>query len=101
MHCICINVNALLPKIHEVRCTANITNVLIIGISDTNLDETAWSSELVVDCYELVRLDQSEKGGGIVCYITTLIAYGYKENFWSNTESITESITVEIFSAYI
>ena len=97
MHCIRINVNGLLPKIHEVRCTGNITNVLIIGISETKLDETAWSSELVVDGYELVRLDQSEKGGGIVCYITTSIAYGYRENFWSNTESI----FVEIFSAYI
>ena len=51
MHCICININGLLLKIHKVRCTANITNVLIIGISETKLDESIWSIELVVDGY--------------------------------------------------
>ena len=46
MHFIHININSLLPKIDEVRCIANITNVSIIGISETELDETIWSSEL-------------------------------------------------------
>ena len=62
MHCIRISINILLPKVHEVRCTANMTNALIIGISETKLDETIWSSELMVYGYDLVRLDQSEKG---------------------------------------
>ena len=90
MHCFRININSLLPKIHEVRSTANITNTLIIGIGENKLDETIWSSELTVDGYDLVRLDQSEKGGGVVCYMLHIVT---KRAFCSNTESI----FVEIF----
>ena len=46
------------------------------------------SSELEVDGYDLVRLDRSRRGGGVACYIKSLIAYSYKESFCSNTESI-------------
>ena len=69
MHFIRININSLLPKIDEVRYNANITNVSIIGIRETKLDETTLSSELEVDGYDLVRLDQSRRDGGVACYI--------------------------------
>ena len=65
MHCIHINLNSVLPKIDEVRYIANITNASIIGISETNLDETILSSELEVDGgYDLVRLNWSRTGDG-------------------------------------
>ena len=57
MHFIYINVNGLLPKIDEVRYIANVTNASIIGISETKLDKTIWSSELEIDDYDLVRPD--------------------------------------------
>ena len=71
-----------------MRCIANITNASIIGVSETKQDETIWSSELEVDGYDLVRLDQLRRGGGVACYIKSSIAYNYKESFCSNTESI-------------
>ena len=43
-------------KIDEKRYIANVTNVHIIGIGDTKLDETILSSELEVDVYNLVVL---------------------------------------------
>ena len=57
MHFIHININSLLPKIDEIRYISNITNASIIGISETKIDETIWSSESEVDGYDLVRLD--------------------------------------------
>ena len=69
MHFIHININSLLPKIDKMCCIANITNVNIIRISETKLDETIFSSELEVDGYDLVRLDRPRTGGGIACYI--------------------------------
>ena len=51
-----ININSLLPKIDEMRHVANITNVSIIGKSETKLDEIILSSELEVDGYVLVRI---------------------------------------------
>ena len=68
MHFIHININSLLPKIIEVCYIANITNVSIIGISETNLDETIWSSELEVNGYDLVKLNRSRRGGGVAFY---------------------------------
>ena len=69
MHFIHININSFLPETDEVGYIANITNTSIIGISETKLDKTIWSSELEVDDYDLVRLDQSRRGGGVACYI--------------------------------
>ena len=39
------NISSLLPKIDKVHHTANATNVPIIGISETKLDEIILSSE--------------------------------------------------------
>ena len=58
MNFIHISVNSLLPKIGEVRYIANITNASVIEISETKLDETIFSSELEVDGYYVVTLDQ-------------------------------------------
>ena len=55
---------------------------------DSKLDKSILSSELEVDGYDLVRLDQSRRGDGVTCYIKSLIAYSYKDSFCSNTESI-------------
>ena len=75
MHFIQINTNSFLPEIDEVHYIANITNVSIIGVSETMIDETTLSSELEVDCYDLVRLDPSRRVGGVACYIKSSMAY--------------------------
>ena len=46
------------------------------------------SSELEVDGYDLVRLNWSRRGGGVACYIKSLIVYSDKDTFCSNIESI-------------
>ena len=51
---------------------SNITNTLIIGISEAKLNETILSSELGVDGYDLVRLDRSRRGQ---------IAYSYEDSY--------------------
>ena len=85
MHFILVNID-FCQKL--IKCSiAHITNASIIGISETELDETILSSEFNVNGYDLVRLNHSRKGGGVACYIKSLIAYSYKENFCSNIES--------------
>ena len=68
-----------MPKIDEVRHIANKINASIIGISETKLDETILSSELEVDGYDLLRPDQSRRGGGAASYIKSSIVYSYKD----------------------
>ena len=87
-HFIHININSLLPKTDEVRYIANITNALIVGISETKLEETIFSSELEVDGYDLVKLDQLRRGGGVTCYIKSLITSSHKDQQNSATKVI-------------
>ena len=75
MHFTQTNINITLPKMNKVGYIANITNESIIGISETKLDETVLLSELEVDAYDLIRLDQSRRGGCVACYIKSSIAY--------------------------
>ena len=79
MYFIPININNPMPKIDEVRHIANKTNASIIGISETKLDETILSSELEVDGYDLLRPDQSRRGGSAASYIKSSIVYSYKD----------------------
>ena len=65
MHFIHININSLLHKIDQVCYIANITNESTIGVTDTKLGKTIFSSELEVDGYDLVRLDRSVTDGGV------------------------------------
>ena len=100
IHFVDININIFLPKIDEVRYIANLTNVSIIGISETKLDETILSSELEVDGYDLVQLDRSRRCGGVACYIKSSIAYSYKDRFCSNTKSIFVDLCLNVSQSY-
>ena len=73
-HFIHIKINSLLPKNDEVCYNANITNVPIILISNTKLDENILPSKLKANGYDLVKLNWSMRGGSIVRYMKSSIA---------------------------
>ena len=68
MHFIHLNINSLLPKIDEIRYVAKLTNATVIGLNETTLDNTVLSSELEIEGYDLVRPDQSQRGG-VACFV--------------------------------
>ena len=43
--------------------------------------QSYFSSELEVDGYDLVRLDQSRRDGGAACFIKSSITYSFKDVF--------------------
>ena len=49
-----------------------ITNAAIVGIGETKLDESILSSEIDIEGYDLLRLDQSIRGGGVACLLKNL-----------------------------
>ena len=75
MHFIHINISWLLPKTAEVRYIANITNASIIGIRETKLHKIILSSELEVDGFDSVRLNQLRKGGAVAFYVKITFSY--------------------------
>ena len=93
MHFIHLNINSILPKIDEIRYIAKLTNATVIGLSETKLDNVVLSSELEIEGYDLLRSDQSRKGGGAACFVKNSISYDRKPNFCINIESI----FIEIF----
>ena len=88
MHFIHLNINSILSKIDEIRYITKLTNAIVIGLSETKLDNTVLSGELEIKGYDLVRSDQSRRGGGIVCFVKNSVSYNRKPKFWINTESI-------------
>ena len=93
MHFIHLNINSILSKIDEIRYIAILTNATFIGLSETKIDNAVLSSELGREGHDLVRSDQSRRGGGIACFVKNSISYNQKPNFCINTESI----FIEIF----
>ena len=77
-----------MSKIDEIRYIDKLTNAIIIGLSETKLDNTVLSSELEIEGYDLVRSDRSRRGGGVACFVKNSISYNRKLNFCINTESI-------------
>ena len=83
-----IQIKQLLSKIDEIRYVAKLTNAIVIGLSETELDNTGLSSELEIEGYGMVRFDRSKRGGGVACFVKNSISYNRKPNFSINTESI-------------
>ena len=61
-----LNVNSLLPKIEKLRTLAINTNISVLGITETKLDNTVSNEELKIDGYNLLRSDRNKNGGGVV-----------------------------------
>ena len=53
MHFIPLNINSILPKINKTPYITKLTNATDIGLSETKLDNTVFSSELEIEGYDL------------------------------------------------
>ena len=88
LHCICRNINSLLSKINELRNIAKLSNVAVIGIGESKLNNSVLSSEIHTDNYNTLRCDRKRHGGGVVCYIRNDLSYDVKSFFPPEIESI-------------
>ena len=59
-----LHANSLLSKIEELRTLAINTNISVLGITETKLDNTVSNEELKIDGYNLLRSDRNKNGGG-------------------------------------
>ena len=53
-----LNVNNLLPKIEEIGHLSELANVFVMGISERKLDGSVLNNEIIIEGYDLVRLDR-------------------------------------------
>ena len=88
MHFGYLNVNSLLSKIEELRTLAINTNISVLGITETKLDNTVSNEELKIDGYNLLWSDRNKNGGGVACYIKNKINHNRQSSISENIENI-------------
>ena len=88
LHFLHLNINSLLPKIDELRHIARLTNAVVIGISESKLDDSVLASEILIDEYDLLRCDRNRHGEGVACYIRNDLRYNVKSYFPKDIENI-------------
>ena len=88
LHFIHLNINSLLPKIDELIEVVKISNLTVIGITETKLDNSTGDSEISIDKNCAIRCDQNRKDGGVICYVTNKICYNNKSCISKQIENI-------------
>ena len=46
-----------------------LSEALVIGISESKLDDSVLSSEIQIQNFDLIRSDRNRHGGGVTCFI--------------------------------
>ena len=88
MHFRHLNVNSLLSKIEELRTLAFNTNISVLRITETKLDNTISKEELKIDGYNLLQSDRNRNGGQVACYIKNNMAHNLQSSISENIENI-------------
>jgi len=84
LHFLHINVNSLLSKIDELRHIANRTNLAILGITESKLDNSVPNEEVNINGYSILRSDRNRNGRGVACYVRADLCFNRK-NIISNS----------------
>ncbi|CAG2185031.1 unnamed protein product [Mytilus edulis] len=88
-----LNINSFRNKFSSIKDLLNDNLVDMIIVAETKLDDTFKKGEFFIDNYDLWRADRTAKGGGILVYIRSDLAFDRKTKLECNT---IESIFTEI-----
>ena len=69
-----LNINSILPKIGQLRSLLINSNISVLGITETKLDNTVNNEVVEIEYYDLIRSDRNRKGGRSACYIKTSLS---------------------------
>ena len=88
-----LNVNSLRNKLPDV--TALLKFVDILCMTESKLDDSFPNAQFSVDEFKIVRRDRNEHGGGIFCYVRSVIPHRNRPDLSFNHSGI-ESIVIEV-----
>ena len=82
------SINSLLLKFEELLIIAKSNNAVIIGMTETKLDESPLELEIQVDNYKILWCGRNMHRGGVACYIRNDFSYNSMSIFPRENESI-------------
>jgi len=88
LHFVHLNCNSLLSKIDEIRQFVLDSKPHVICFSETKIDSSVTSSEVLIDGYSTIRRDRNRHGGGVACYVNNSIHYNERHDFPCDFENI-------------
>ena len=91
-----INARSLYPKLDEIREIVIKSNIDILCISETWLDNTILNSEISIPGYSIARNDRNREGGGVLMYLRDGISYTIRHDIMSCSNTAVENIWVEL-----
>ena len=78
LHFVHININSFLPKIDKLQYIAKLSEAAVLAISESKLDDSVQSYEILIEIYDLIRSDRTGHGGGVACFIRNNLSYNTK-----------------------
>ncbi|XP_072046946.1 uncharacterized protein [Amphiura filiformis] len=71
----CLNINSLNIKVHELSIITYDCKPDILGLNETKLNDYISDNELQISGYDLIRNDRNRNGGGVAAYIRSSLQY--------------------------
>ena len=75
LHILYYNARSLLSKLDELRATVALEQPHIVCIVEAWLSPDIADNKLQICGYQLVRLDRSRRGGGILMYVNDVFSF--------------------------
>ena len=88
LHIIHLKINSLPPNIDKISHIAKSSNLSVIGLSQTKLDDSVSDAEISIEGYTLIRSDRNRHGGGVAYYVKQHITFDVKYYFLNEIENI-------------
>ena len=73
LHFIRSNINTLLKETDELRETVKASNATGVEVTEPEQHNSINNREISIEEYNIIRLDQNRKGGGVICYVSNKI----------------------------
>ena len=83
-----LNINTILQKIEQLRSILINSNISILWITETKLDNSVNNDKVEINSYNLMWSDKNKKEGGIAFCIKNSISFNYHESLIRNLENI-------------
>ena len=100
MHFIHLNIISPLPNIEEIHHLVELANAFVIDISESKLDGSVLSNEVLIEGSDLIWLDHARKGGDVASFIKYFVAYNYKGIMRLNTKYFYKDVSTKIKVIY-